>query len=111
VDQIRDLQQFARSNTSCEFFAITWRIRPLPNRKSLVIWDINAQRLVRIHIDNGQSRWERWTGVTRRAVIADDPGDGYDYASYTNGTGPAGLSHAARTFVLAHARATFDIGL
>jgi len=110
-DQIRDLQQFARSNTSCAFFAITWRIRPLPNQRSLVIWDLNRQRLVRIHIDDGHARWERWTGATRRAVIADDPGDGYDYASYTNGSGPAGLSRAARTFVHSNARGVFDIGL
>lgn len=111
ADQIRDLQQFARSNTSCAFFAITWRIRPLPNRRSLVVWDLDGQRLVRIHIEGGQPRWERWTGVTRRAVIADDPDDGYDYTSYTSGRGPAGLPAAAKRFVRSNARAVFDAGL
>lgn len=111
ADQLRDLQQFARSGRSCDFYAITWRIRPMPDRRSVLIWDLNRQQLVRIHIESHRPRWERWTGATRRAVLADDPGDGYDYASYTSGSGSAGVSSGARSFVRSGAGSRFDAGL
>lgn len=109
-DQIRDLQRYIRS-TSCDLFGMAWRIRPIPARQSLLLWDAKLQVLFRVHVEGmvaSAVQWEKWTGATKERVLADDPADGFDLASYVDGRGKVGMSSEAATFVRKQAPKRFD---
>jgi hypothetical protein len=105
-NQLRELQRYAKSGT-CEVFAMTWRIKMLPQRQSLMLWDLKKQALYRIHVDAG-ARWERWSGATKAAILADDASDGLDLPSYSDGQGKTDASPEAAAFVKSHAPKKFD---
>jgi hypothetical protein len=113
-DQVRDLQRHTK-NTSCDLFGLAWRIRPIPDRQSLLFWDAKQQVLFRVHIEGKEAstavRWEKWTGATKERILADDPSDGFDLASYLEGRGKAGMSPAATSFVRKRAPGRFDAAL
>ena len=79
--------------------------------QSLLLWDAKQQHLFRVHLEKGLARWEKWTGATQKSILADDPSDGIDLASYSDGKGRAGVSAAAAAFVKKNAPGRFDAGL
>ena len=105
-EQLQELQRLVES-TGCPQLAITWRVQFLPNRRSLLLWDTERQTLVRIHVEGSTASWELWTGATKAAILADDPDDGFDYASYRDGRGKVPLSDAAKAFVREQDAKTF----
>jgi hypothetical protein len=114
ADQVRDLQRHTK-NTSCDLFGLAWRIKPIPDRQSLLLWDAKQRVLFRVHIEGKAAsatvRWEKWTGATKEGILADDPSDGFDLASYLEGRGKVGMSSAATGFVRKHAPGRFDAAL
>lgn len=109
-DQVRDLQQRVKNN-SCAFVAMAWSTKAAPQQQSVLLWDPKEHLIFRIHVERGTARWEKWTGATKERILADDPADGLDQASYSDGTGRAGLSAAAVAFIKKHAPRRFDAGL
>jgi hypothetical protein len=114
TDQVRDLQRHVKSS-SCDLLGLAWRIKPIPERESLLLWDAKQQTLFRVHVDGrGASavvRWEKWTGAAKEKILADNPSDGFDLASYLEGRGKVGMSPAAISFVRKQAPGRFDAAL
>jgi hypothetical protein len=111
ADQVRDLQRYAKTS-SCDVFGLAWRIQPIPERNSLLLWDVKHQVLFRVHVEGkgpaAAVRWEKWTGAARERILADDPADGFDLASYLEGRGKVGVSSTATSFVRKQAPGKFD---
>jgi hypothetical protein len=105
-DQGVELQGMAESR-DCPLLAITWRLKMMPNRRSLLIWDADKQTLVRIHVQGSSADWESWTEVSKDRLLAEDMGDGFDFAGYQMGEGRAPCSTEARQFIRENDGRTF----
>jgi hypothetical protein len=109
-DQVRELQRQAKSK-SCDVLALAWRVKPIPARQSMLLWDAKQQSLYRVHVEGSASHWEKWSGATKDRILLDDPSDGFDLPSYSEGRGRVGLTSSAVAFVHKHAPKKFDPAL
>jgi hypothetical protein len=109
-DQLRDLQRRIKGGR-CDVIALAWRLKFLPGRQSLLLWDANDEVLVRVHVEGSGARWEKWGVANKARILADDPSDGFNLSPYTEGRGPKFVSQGMAGFVRKHSGGTFDSGL
>jgi hypothetical protein len=108
--QVEDLQRFARAR-SCDVMAITWQVKLLPERYSLMLWDSGTNEVVKIQVEISDVTWEVWKGVSRGDLITRDPVDLCEYVTKRTGEGRAPLSDAARGLIRVNAGAIFGPAL
>jgi hypothetical protein len=106
-EQGQELRRLAKS-TQCKFVAITWRIKLLPDRRSIMVWDVDRATLFRIHVDKATgSVWDHWAGVTKAAIAKEDLSDGFDFQGYRTGSGKAPVTGEVREFIKKHSPSGF----
>ena len=99
ADQGVELRRLTAQESNCPVIGFAWRLSAMRGRNSVMVWDHESATLTRIHVQDGTSRWEQWTGVTVAAIRSEDLDDGLDFGSYTDGQGSAPVSSAARAFL------------
>ena len=110
-EQLAELQQAFRDGTTCQVWAVTWRVQSVPRRTSLLLWDAGREELIRIHLAGGQVEWERWTGATKDRILLDEPSNGIDLPGYVRGGGRVAVSPEARDLIQKGAKGRFDEAL
>jgi hypothetical protein len=108
--QVEDLQRFARAR-SCEIIAITWQVKLLPERYSLMLWDSGTEEVVKIQVEISDVKWEAWKGVSRGDLLTRDPVSICEHVTKRIGEGRAPLSEAARGLISVNAGAIFGPAL
>ncbi|MDH3456260.1 MAG: hypothetical protein OER90_05410 [Gemmatimonadota bacterium] len=84
IEQGRALREYPEG---CGVVGVIWKVKVLPDRYSELYWDKPEEILLRVHREPSGISWERWTGVTRDAVLVEDFSDGFDFESYESGSG------------------------
>ncbi len=103
-EQGLELKKLVEAGTSCKTLGLAWQIDlslrgGRGTRYSFLVWDPEAQSLVRVHTHTVLGGWESWETVTPQAIVSEDYGDGFDFPSYRSGSGRAPLTQAAKTLV------------
>jgi hypothetical protein len=87
--QVRNLQRLVRSG-KCRFYGMSWQTRDFSSgpTTSVLVYDTKHGTMYRVHHDPGVlDSWNKWTGVTTAALLADKPWDGFDCGYFSSGTG------------------------
>ncbi len=108
--QVEDLQRFARAHR-CQVLAITWQVKLLPERYSLMLWDSGTQEVVKIQVEISDVKWETWKSVSRNDLLTQDPVDLCQQVTKQTGEGRAPLSEAAIGLVRVNAGDRFAAAL
>ena len=68
--QLQELRQLVQQH-DCPVLAMMWRLRMTEERRSVLVWDAEAETVWRIRAGDDGAQWEAWPGSTRDQVLSD----------------------------------------